>query len=525
MRRVRRVRRAPGRLPLGRGLLAAAVLAAGAAPAAPGALAAQQPGDPLSGLDAYVADAVRDWQIAGLSIAIVKDDSVVFAEGYGVREVGRPEPVDANTIFAIGSNTKLFTAVAAGMLVDEGRLSWSDRAIDHLPDFQLHDPYVTREMRVDDLMAHRSGLGRRGDALWYGTEWSRSEVLERIRHLEPNSSFRSAYGYQNIMFLAAGEVIASVAGRSWDDVVRARIFEPLGMRASSTTTLNLPAGGNVATPHQWIDGELTPIAWRNIDNVAPAGSINASALDMTRWLRMLLAEGRWGADTLVAPSTLQRIESPHTIIPTPGDTLHPSTHFVAYGLGIVAMDYGGTKVLWHTGGIDGMLSLVAYVPEHELGLVVLTNTTGRNNLFTALQYRVLDAYLGLPVRDWSGIYLAQSHEADARQAAAAAEAEARRAPGTTPTVALADYAGRYEHEMYGEARVLFADGVLRLDVNPSFQGTLEHWHHDVFRVTWNDPAQGRAFVRFGLDARGVVAHATLDGLGEFRRVSDGGGSR
>lgn len=500
-------------------------LVVGLAAAAPGALGAQQPRDPLAGLDTYVADAVRAWQVAGLSIAIVKDDSVVFARGYGVRELGRPDPVDPNTVFAIGSNTKLFTAVAAGMLVDERRLAWSDRAIDHLPGFALFDPYVTREMRVDDLMAHRSGLGRRGDALWYGTEWSRTEVLERVRHLEPNSSFRSAYGYQNIMFLAAGELIAAVEGRSWDAVVRERIFAPLGMDASSTTTLDLPRGGNVATPHQWIDGQLTPIAWRNIDNVAPAGSINASALDMTRWLRMLLARGRWGGDTLVSRSALERIESPHTIIPSPGDTLHPSTHFVTYGLGIVAMDYGATKVLWHTGGIDGMLSLVAYVPEHDLGLVVLTNTSGRNNLFTALQYRVLDAYLGMPERDWSGIYLEQSRAAEARQAEALAQVEASRIEGTSPSRALADYAGRYTHPMYGDARVRQAGDGLRLDWGPSFQGTLAHWHHDVFRVTWDDRSQGGAFVRFELDTSGRVVGAELDGLAEFRRVSDtaGGG--
>lgn len=484
---------------------------------------AQQAADPLAGLDAYVRQAVADWQIAGLSIAVVKDDSVVFADGYGVRELGRAEPVDPNTIFAIGSNTKLFTAVAAGMLVDEGRLAWNDRVIDHLPTFELFDPYVTREMRVDDLMAHRSGLGRRGDALWYGTEFTRAEVLERIRHLEPNSSFRAAYGYQNIMFLAAGELIASVAGRSWDDVIRERIFQPLGMRASNTTTLHLPPGGNVATPHQRVDGALTPIPWRNIDNVAPAGSINASALDMTRWLRMLLAEGRFGGDTLVAASTLARIESPHTIIPSPGDTLHPSTHFVAYGLGIVAMDYGGSKVLWHTGGIDGMLSLVAYVPEHDLGLVVLTNTAGRNNLFTALQYRVLDAYLGLPARDWSRIYLEQSRAAEERQAEAAAEVEASRKQGTSPSRPLADYAGLYTHPMYGNAQIRQAGDGLRLDWGPSFQGTLEHWHHDVFRVTWNDPTQGRAFVRFELDARGRVVRADVGGLAEFRRASDTGG--
>jgi CubicO group peptidase (beta-lactamase class C family) len=497
--------------------LAAVVLAT-----VPAAVEAQ---DPLAGFDTYVAEAVRDWGIAGLSIAVVKDDSVVFARGYGVREVGGSATVDEHTIFAIGSNTKLFTAVAAGMLVDEGKLDWGDRAIDRLPGFQLHDPYVTREMRLDDLMSHRSGLGRRGDALWYGTEFTRGEVLERIRHLEPNSSFRSAYGYQNIMFLAAGEIVARAAGASWDDVIRRRIFRPLGMDASSTTTLHLPAGGNVASPHQRIDDRLVPVPWRNIDNIAPAGSINASALDMTRWLRFLLADGQVGDERLIEPATLARIERPHTLLPFAPDSLVPSTHFMAYGLGIVTMDYLSAKVLWHTGGIDGMLSLTAYVPEHDLALVVLTNTTGRNNLFTALQYRVLDAYLGGSERDWSRIYLDRTLEAEARAAEAQAQVEASRISGTSPSLSLDGYAGRYTHAMYGEAVVRHTDGRLRLGYGPAFQGTLEHWHHDVFRVRWDDPTGGQVFVRFSLDAAGDVAIVDVDGVAEFRRVDDvsGGG--
>ncbi|MGH7129872.1 MAG: serine hydrolase domain-containing protein, partial [Planctomycetaceae bacterium] len=206
-------------------LVPALVLAALALPVRS---AAQQSADPLRGLNAYITKAVADWGVAGLSIAIVKDDSIVYAKGFGVREAGKPEAVTPATLFAIGSNTKLFTAVAAGMMVDDGKMAWDDRATKHLPEFQLYDPYVTREIRIRDLLSHNSGLGRRGDMVWYGTDFDRAEVLRRVRYLEPNSSFRSEFGYQNIMVMAAGEAVAHAAGMGWDDVIDRRIFEPLG---------------------------------------------------------------------------------------------------------------------------------------------------------------------------------------------------------------------------------------------------------------------------------------------------------
>ena len=484
---------------------------------------AQEPatgGDPLTGLDAYVAAAVEVWGIAGLSMAVVKDDSVVFARGYGVRAVGRPEPVDQHTIFAIGSNTKLFTAVTAGIQVDEGRMRWDDRAIDHLPGFQLHDPWATREIRIDDLLSHRSGLGRRGDLLWYGTAWSRDEILERIRYLEPNAGFRGEFGYQNLMFLAAGEAVAAAAGHSWDQVVRDRIFQPLGMHHSSTSVVHLPNGGNVATPHMASDGGPVPVSWRNLDSVAPAGSINSSAMDMTRWLRMLLADGEFEELRILSSGALAEIHTPRTLIPISPDPRLPSLRFQTYALGVVASDYGGVKLMTHTGGIDGMLSLVGYVPELDVGWVILTNTEGRHNLFTALQYRILDAYLGLPPRDWSAVFLEVGRETEAAAATAAAASEAERIRGTSPSLPLEGYVGRYTHPMYGDAFIRMEAGGLRAAFGPAFHGTPEHWHLDVFRVTWDHPRQGTSMLQIRLDPRGRVAVLEIAGIGEFHRKGD-----
>lgn len=473
--------------------------------------------DPLEGLDTYISQAIADWGIAGVSIAVVKGDQVVYADGHGVRDVDGGAQVDENTLFAIGSNTKVFTAVAAGMMVDEGRMSWDDRVTLHLPGFRLYDPYVSREMTVRDLLSHRSGLGRRGDLLWYGSEYDRSEVIDRVRHLEPNSSFRSEYGYQNVMFLAAGEATAAAAGASWDEIVEDRIFTPLGMARSNTSTRALTGDSNVASPHIRVADSLVVVPWRNIDNIAPAGSINSSAREMAEWLRVLLSSGTRGQDTLIQPATLEEIFTPQTILPLAPDTLFPSVHFRAYGLGLVTQDYRGRKLLWHTGGIDGMLSAVGIVPEEDVGVVVLTNTTGHNNLHVALMYRALDSYLGGAERDWSGIFLTQTERAESAAAEARRAREAKRVMGTSPSLDLAAYAGTYRNPVYGDAVVSLEEGGLVLRRGPGFTGDLEHWHYDTFRATWRGPEGESAAVTFRLDFTGRPDAVEVSERGRFDR--------
>jgi CubicO group peptidase (beta-lactamase class C family) len=469
---------------------------------------------PPAGLDAYIEKAMREWNVPGLGVAIVKNDSVVLAKGYGVREAGKPTPADANTIFAIGSNTKAFTGAAIGMLVDEGKMRWDDPVTRYLPTFQLHDPYVTREITIRDVLSHRSGLGRRADLLWYGSPFDRTEVLRRIRHLVPNSSFRSQYGYQNVMYLAAGEASAAAAGSSWDDLIKERILRPLGMNESSTSVAGLPAGGNVATPHLQLDGRATPTPWRNIDNAAPAGSINSSAAEMTRWVRMQLAGGAFGGKQLLRPRTHAETWTPQTILPSPSDTLFPSTHFTTYGLGWVLQDYLGRKQIWHTGGIDGMLSEVRLVPEEKLGIVVLSNSEG-HNMNSAIVYRILDAYLGAPERDWSAVFLARYKASLARQDSVQKARLAARVKGTKPSLPLAGYAGTYTDSLYGETKLALENGRLVLTFGTAFTGELEHWHHDTFRITWRDRRMGSGFVTFALGATGKVARMDVEGITTF----------
>ncbi|MCI0387219.1 MAG: beta-lactamase family protein [Acidobacteria bacterium] len=254
---------------------------------------------PLQGFDDYVSKAMKDWEVPGVAIAVVKDDKVVFAKGYGVRELGKSTPVNERTIFAIGSSSKAFTAAALAVLVDEGKIKWDDPVTKHLPSFELYDAYAAKEMTVRDLLCHRSGLAR-GDMMWYGSDFNREEILRRTRHLKPSWSFRSQFGYQNLMYLAAGQIVQAVTGKSWDDFVRERLFKPLGMAASSTSTKDLRSSDNVATPHGKIDEKVMPITWRNIDNIAPAGSINSNVVEVAAWVRLQLNQGSFAGQRMLS---------------------------------------------------------------------------------------------------------------------------------------------------------------------------------------------------------------------------------
>jgi CubicO group peptidase (beta-lactamase class C family) len=480
--------------------------------------AAQQK-NPLAGLDQYVERAMKEWHVPGLAIAIVKDDSVVYAKGFGVREVGKPDRVDPHTIFAIGSNTKAFTSAAVAIMVDRKKMRWDDKVTSYLPSFQLHDPYVTREITIRDVLSHRSGLGRRGDMLWYGSAYDRDEVLRRIRFLEPNTSFRSQFGYQNIMFLAAGEAMARAAGQSWDDVIVSEIFQPLGMSESSTSTDDLRGKPDVATPHLIDGANVAPIPWRKIDNVAPAGSINSSVVDMTHWIRMQLDTGAYAGRKIISAKSLQETHSPQTIIGSPSDTLFPSNHFSLYGMGWVLQDYLGRELVWHNGGIDGMLSEVRLVPEEKLGFVILSNAEG-HDINPAISYRILDAYLGAPARDWSAIFLAQQKQGEAMQAGMEKKVEAARAKDSKPSLPLDRYVGTYADSMYGVATVKLENGKLVLRYAPTFEGDLEHWNYDTFRASWRDKRLGKSFVTFALDARARVTEMKVEGLADFGVVRD-----
>lgn len=508
--------------------VALAALAALAAPAVPRAQASAQSVDQraiLRELDRYVPKALAEWNGAGVAVGIVKDDSLIYAKGFGVREVGKGDLVDDRTRFAIGSNSKFFTAVLAGMLADDGVLSLDDKITKYLPWFQLYDPWVTREFTLRDAMSHRSGLGRRGDALWYGTPFSRDAVIRRVRFLVPNSSFRSEFGYQNIMFLTAGQAIAAAAGKRWDDLIHDRIFQPLGMTASNTSVRQLVGTADVASPHSLSASAArpTPIPYLDIDNIAPAGAINSSVQDMARWMRFILAGGRVGERQLLKPRTLLDITGPHTIAQRiVADTAVPSNHFNLYALGIGVSDLYGVKVLRHTGGIDGMLSFVAMVPERKLGIVVLTNVAGHNALFSALGTHILAAFLGGPPRDESALALAEVKRAEAAADEQFRTRMAARPQDTHPSRPLPDYAGSYRSEMYGDLSVALEQGTLVLRYPRAISLRLSHFSYDTFLGTSTTAlaiGPDASMVRFAIDPMGKVTSVDVEGIGEFERAS------
>lgn len=508
--------------------ITAAVLFAAAIPAAapPGATqtaGAGRTARPLlpPGLDAEAARVMKAFEVPGIGLAIVKDGRVLLTKGYGLRRLGGPETVDARTLFGIASNTKVFTAVALGILIEEGKIaSWEAPVVDYLPDFMMYDPYVTRELTVRDLLVHRSGLGLgAGDLLWWPeSDYSRKDIVRRLRYIKPASSFRSAYAYDNVLYQVAGELIEKVSGRTWEDFVRGRILEIAGMTGSSVLHSAAAAGGNVATPHASVEGVVRPVRPFLSDSVNPAGGINSSAEDMARWMLVLLGGGKLAdGKQLVSPRTVRELMTIVTPIPfgEPAPELTAArTNFNGYGLGMRLRDYRGLKVATHTGGLPGYVSQVWLMPEVGLGVTVLTNQES-TEAFAALTYHIVDHYLGAPRTDWVEAYLKVRARAEARTAEALKKAAAARDADSKPSLPLERYAGLYRDAWYGDIEVKLEDGrlVMRFTHTPSLAGDLEHWQYDTFIARWRDrELRADAYVTFALDPAGNVAEARMQAV-------------
>jgi CubicO group peptidase (beta-lactamase class C family) len=480
----------------------------------PGPVQAQA--KPLQGFDAYVARSMADWKVPGLALAIVRNDSVVLARGYGVRTLGKPDPVDAHTLFAIGSATKAFTAMAVAMLVDQGKVKWDDRATNYLPELQLYDAYATRELTVRDLLTHRSGLTA-ADLIMFAEHMTRDSILHQVRYVKPTWSFRSHFGYSNLMYLAAGQIAARVTGESWDEVIRDRIFEPLGMVSSSTSIRALEGQPNVATPHDEIDDTVQTIPYFNLDNAGPAGSINSNVLDMAQWLRFQLGGGRVGGRPLVSAAAFEETHTPQTVVPLEGfwKLAAADAHLLSYGLGWFLHDYKGREVVQHGGNIDGMSALVGMLPEEKTGVVILSNLDG-NDLTYALMFRVFDAYLKQPPKDWSAVFLKADRELLAQSKEEQQKKEAQRTTGTSPSLPLEKYVGTYTDTLNGDAVVRQANPGLVLQYG-TLVADLAHWQYDTFQATWRQRRLGKSYVSFTLDATGKVDAMKVVDFADFTR--------
>ncbi len=517
---------------VGSALAASAGVAVSASPEtlattqAPTALPAQ-----FADFDAYVESVRKTFEVPGISVAVVKDGEIVFERGYGDRVLvdGAPgkAPVDAHTLFAIASNTKAFTATALNLLAEEGKLKLDDRVIDHLPWFQMSDPYVTREMRIRDLLAHRSGLGLgAGDLLyWPTTTYTGEEVARRLRHVPLSGSFRDRYAYDNILYGVAQLVVEEVSGQSFEAFLRTRIFAPLGMDETRYNSDALkPGDRNVATGYALADFKdlrpAPPLTWHN---AAGAGGVYASAHDMAKWMRLQLAGGAYrdakGVEQrMFSEKSQQQMWSAITPLPVSQpsvpELLPAKPNFVAYGQGWMLSDYRGRKLVWHTGGWPGMVSRLTLVPEHKLGVVVLTNAE-LGGAFNAITLRALDAYLDAPKTDWNAAYGAALAKSRKNADDSWAKHEAARAKDSKPSLAPADYAGTYRDPWYGDVSIVQEGSALRMRFSrtPSLVGTLSHWQHDTFIVRWDERwLNADAFVNFALDADGKVREAGMQAI-------------
>jgi len=489
----------------------------------------------LNDFGSYVDSARTTFNVPGIAVAIVKDGRVVMEQGFGLREINKPEKVDADTLFAIASNTKAFTAASLQQLAEQGKLSMDDRVIDHLPWFRMSDPYVTHEMRIRDLLAHRSGLSLgAGDLLyWPPTSYTTKQVVERLRDVPLKNGFRSGYAYDNILFAVATLVIEQASGQTYADYVRQHIFKPVGMHESVIDKTYLRPGMDVATGHAKLNFKdlvaVPPMAWLNDPG---AGGIYASVHDLAKWMNVQLAGGALTGDgsDAKAPRLFSKdsqnqmwsMLTPITIGKPPIPELEPLIpHFYGYGEGWFLSDYRNQRLVWHTGGWPGMVSRVTLVPELHLGVVVLTNQES-GAAFNAVTYRVLDAYLHgadadlkTPgaLTDWVAVYDKAVKKAGAHADDSFAKHEKNRDKAGRPSLALAKYAGTYRDPWYGDIIITSEGGKLRLRFSKTSQliGTMTPWQHETFTVRWDDRAlNADAFISFSLDMDGHIREARME---------------
>lgn len=477
----------------------AAILVLSAAP-----LRAQQhPAPDWAAFDRYVAQAARDWHVPGLAIAVVSNDSLVFAKGYGVAEAGKPAPATEHTRFAIGSTTKAMTSAALGMLVDEGKLKWDDRVIDYLPELRLYDPYATRELTVRDILTHRSGLPS-ADLLWAVEEnqYTMPEMIRRLRYVKPVTSFRSTWSYNNVVYAIGGLLVERISGMPWDAFIRTRIFAPLGMRESEPLVSAIRGKADVGIPHVELHDTIRIVPLRTTDAIASAGSVWSSVSDMSKWMRFVLDSGRVGDQRLLKAETFRELVAPEMRAPIdeyPALEL-AKPHFFSYALGWFVQDYHGKTVWMHTGSIDGESAIIGLLPEQKVGVYVLANLD-HAELRHALMYQVFDLYGDRPTTDWS----ANLHALFVERRKARVTAPARDAVASAPaSLPLDRYVGSYADSAFGTIAVIMDGASLRARWDKADLGPLDHAQYETFRSRPKKPEDSPLTLTFVPDGAGGV---------------------
>jgi CubicO group peptidase (beta-lactamase class C family) len=460
-------------------------------------------------LDIYVERALGDWQIPGVAVMVVKDGQVVVQKGFGYLENGKPEKVDENTLFMIASNTKAFTGTALSMLENEGKCSFDDRVQKYLPDFSMKDPWVAQHINLTDVMSHRIGMETfQGDFMYWESDLSSEEVIEKFGKLQPVYDFRTKWGYCNAGFLIAGKCLEKISGTTWDQFIRDRIVNPLKMNRTLVLTAEITGATNLASAHTLVDGKLQVIPHCQIDNIAPAASISSSVSDMSHWVIAQLDSGRYNGQQVIPWQAIRKTRYPRSIVRRAG---HPfnTTHFALYGFGWDLRDYEGREMISHTGGVDGFVTSVTLLPEEKLGVVVFTNTDA-NGLYEALKWEIIDAYLGLPYRNYSRVFLDRYKPAEIKDLEMVTSWRDSAAMKLTLPVKLSKFEGKYTHDVYGDA-FLKSKGdylLLTLEHHPDLTAKLEYIGNNRFLCTYSSPLWGIKIFPFVIED-GKVRSFTL----------------
>jgi len=467
----------------------------------------------LQHLDTYFEKSLHEWNIPGMAIAIISSDSIYLSKGYGVTNIQSRQAVDKHTLFAVASNSKAFTASALAQLVDQGKLSWTDKVIDFLPYFKMYDDYVTQHFTIADLLSHRSGLATfSGDLLWYATTKTPKEIIQAQQYLQPKYDFRTTFGYSNISYLVAGQIIEKISGKTWANYVQDSFITPLKMTRTLTSTSQLISSTNIATPYFTENNKNTALKWVNWDNIAPAGALISSVHDFSKWLQLNLKNGELNGKEYFSTKQFNQLTTPHINFKVRKNK--HKNHFSSYGLGWNLEDYEGVKVISHSGGYDGMISKSFFIPEKNLGVVILTNSI--NWLPGAISKKILDVIVAnnSEDKDWSADYLAIKKKRDSTQLEKLKTIEKQRGTLNKNHLALEQYTGVFTDKMYGNVTVSIKKGHLffQMEKTPIFHATLQHWNHHIFTFRFDTSLtslpQGKLW--FSLDKEGKVYQLRVD---------------
>ncbi|HEX8316485.1 MAG TPA: serine hydrolase [Flavisolibacter sp.] len=459
-------------------------------------------------IDQYILRGLKDWDVPGLSVVIVKDGRTVLLKGYGVRDINTRTPVDENTLFMIASNTKLFTGTVLALLEARGKLNLNDKITKYFPGYRLYDTTATKLVTIRDMLTHRIGTKTfQGDFTFWNTKLTRSEIINKMRLLKPSLQFRQDYGYCNSCFLTAGEVVPKVTGKSWEDFVNDTIVKPLGMNSTLVLSTGIEKQPNAAVPYTTVyTGTLQRVPYDNWNNLAPAASIISNVADLSRWLQMQLDSGKFNGQQILPWSVLQKTRDVNIITGSRKSSAFP-IHFRGYGLGLFAADYNGRQIYWHTGGAGGMVSNVCFVPEENLGIAILTNNDNQN-FFEALRYQILDAYLGVPYVNRSLQQLA-GFKSELQKQVKEIEGWRARIKGARPELPATAYAGVYTNELYGNITIsqVGNDGKINFSAKPDLSATLRYMDNGEWLMEYNNIEYGIFLVKFDI-AGGKVKSIT-----------------